>query len=399
MSCNTRLVVAPRLLVHCDWSVAPAKRWLAAAQLLPDGTYQAAAPSRVGPLEAFLAQLRKWGPTGPILAGFDFPIGLPRRYAERAGIASFPEALFQFGSGPWRAFYEPAATAEEVSIYRPFYPKKPGGTKKQLLVSALGLASATDLLRACDCATPVRSKACELFWTLGANQVGRAAIAGWSGLLAPALRDGLIALWPFHGDLAPLLESGGTVVAETYPAETYAHLGLERGFGKRRVEGRRSQARTILSWCDSNELALTPDLRTHIESGFGDHGTAEDMFDAVVGLLGLLEVVKGLVPAAIPLDSGIRDIEGWILGMAAWSDPGVGSGRKYHRGGTQRNVGPPARTPLGLVGTRLVCPACGKKEFARWPLGWDAHAAYNCPGVGGETPEQRKHTFKALYLK
>jgi hypothetical protein len=94
------------------------------------------------------------------------------------------------------------------------------------VVSALGLDSPADLLRACECATTVpnkRNKACELFWTLGANQVGRAAIAGWRDLLAPALREGTTTLWPFHGDLAPLLESGRIVVAETYPAETYAH--------------------------------------------------------------------------------------------------------------------------------------------------------------------------------
>jgi len=309
-------VVSPGFLIHCDWSVDPAKRWLAAARLLGDGTYQADTPVMVGSLAGFLARLRQREPNEPILAGFDFPIGLPRRYAERAGIASFPDGLLKFGSGPWSDFYVPAESPEQITIHRPFYPRRPGGTRKGYLVSALGLDSAADLLRACECATTVRNKACELFWILGANQVGRAAIAGWGDLLTPALRDSGVALWPFHGDLANLLESGRIVVAETYPGETYGHIRLERGFGKRRVEGRRGQARAILRWCDSHGLGLTPDLRERIGLGFGDRASSEDEFDALIGLLGLVEVVMGLAPAAIPPEPAIRNVEGWILGMA-----------------------------------------------------------------------------------
>src|SRR5437773_11362000 len=69
------------------------------------------------------------------------------------------------------------------------------------------------LLRACDYSTADRYKACEIFWTLGANQVGKAAIAGWRDLLAPAVRDKAIAIWPFDGDHPAIFEAGGIVVA------------------------------------------------------------------------------------------------------------------------------------------------------------------------------------------
>lgn len=42
----------------------------------------------------------------------------------------------------------------------------------------------------------------------------------------------------------------------------------------------------------------------------------------------------------------------------------------------------------------LLCPACGRKEFKRWPWGWDAHAAHSCQGLTASEPEARKAEFK-----
>lgn len=83
-----------------------------------------------------------------------------------------------------------------------------------------------------------------------------------------------------------LLASPGITVLEAYPAETYGHLGLSRGFGKRSREGRSSQARTILSWCERRAIVLQADLAANIEDGFGNSANGEDAFDAFVGLLG-----------------------------------------------------------------------------------------------------------------
>lgn len=95
--------------------------------------------------------------------------------------------LLCLGKGPWADFYNPAARADEISLVRPFYPRAPGGTSKQQLLDALGVGCSEELLRLCDRPTAARGKACEIFWTLGANQVGRAAIHGWRDLLAPAV--------------------------------------------------------------------------------------------------------------------------------------------------------------------------------------------------------------------
>jgi hypothetical protein len=58
------------------------------------------------------------GPGGCVLLGFDFPIGLPLAYAQRAGISSFRGVLPQLGSGAWGRFYEVAERPEEIGPAR-----------------------------------------------------------------------------------------------------------------------------------------------------------------------------------------------------------------------------------------------------------------------------------------
>jgi hypothetical protein len=163
--------VKPELIVHCDWSTSASKRWVAAARLSPTGFYEATIPISVGSTNSFFSRLRERVPVGAILAGFDFPIGVPPAYAERAGFGRFPEMLLCLGTGRWADFYDPAARPDEISLERPFYPRAPSGTNKKQLLDALGLRSAEELLRLCDRPTTTRGNACEIFWTLGANQV------------------------------------------------------------------------------------------------------------------------------------------------------------------------------------------------------------------------------------
>src|SRR4029079_19473112 len=99
------------------------------------------------------------------------------------GVTSSLETLPGLGRGEWRRFFEPAVLPGEIALGRPFYPARPGGTSQAHLVEGLGVASMDDLLRRCDRRTATRRAACSIFWTLGANQVGRAAIAGWREVL------------------------------------------------------------------------------------------------------------------------------------------------------------------------------------------------------------------------
>lgn len=393
----------PELIVHCDWSVSPVKRWAAAARLSPAGSYELTEPTPVGRTDSFFSRLRENTPRGAILAGFDFPIGVPRAYAEKAGFGRFPEMLRCLGNGPWADFYSPAIRPDEISLARPFYPMRRGGTRKQHLLDALGVHSAEDLLRLCDRRTATRGSACEIFWTLGANQVGRAAIQGWRELLGPALQCGSISIWPFDGELAVLIAARGITVLEAYPAETYGHLGLLRNFGKRRREGRRSQAGAILSWCASHTIALEPALKAAIEDGFGERETGEDVFDAFIGLLGMIEAVCDPTLCIEPQDPAIRDIEGWTLGtdLASVRPASARLSSRVSAGPTPKNIRrepPPDRTRPEEEGRGRLCPACGKKRFVRWPWGWDGHAAHGCPAITGDTPEERKRIYRQRYL-
>jgi hypothetical protein len=385
-----RRVVKPNLIVNCDWSTSESKRWAAAAEMLPTGSYEVAGPMPVGITESFFQRLRLMVPSGAILVGFDFPIGVPLAYAHAAGFGRFPDMLMCLGVGKWSDFYNPAERPDEISLARPFYPRTPGGTSKQQLLDGLGMGTAAELLRHCDRRNATRGNACEIFWTLGANQVGRAAIQGWRDLLAPAVRDRSIAIWPFDGDLSALLASAGITVLETYPAETYGHLGLTRGFGKRRRDGRSSQADAILSWCARNGVGLQADLAANIEDGFGSAETGEDAFDAFIGLLGMIEAVCDPSKCVAPQDPAVRDIEGWTLG----TDPADASDQPL------RSASSRAPTDRRRVeeGHERLCPACQQKRFARWPWGWDGHAAHSCTGVAGDTPEERKRIYRERYL-
>ena len=313
----------PTLVVHADWSVDPRKRWLCQATLAKGGGYGIAAPRPVGDLDRLLAGLRAAAPGGgPVLAGFDFPLGVPASYARRAGIADFRAALKRFGRGRWEAFYEVAAEPGEISPWRPFFPAHAGrkGEHRRIqLARGLGVARFDDLLRRVDRATGARPAASVLFWTLGGKQVGKAAIAGWRDLVAPALAAGAheVAMWPFDGALADCLDGAAVTLVEAYPAEYYRQLGLPlaRAGSKRRQRSRRDCAPALAAWAQGAGVELSPALQDRIVDGFGPAAGGEDPFDAVVGAFGLLNAVLGPHPPYEPVDAAIRRIEGWILGQ------------------------------------------------------------------------------------
>ncbi len=279
-------------VVSADWSVDPAKRWMAVAER--DGSsWTVGQVTRVP--DPPLGMIEGHGRT---LLGFDFPIGVPEAYAARAGVDRFVDLLLEAGRGDLAAFYEPATKPEEVSITRPFYPRRPGGTSRSQLSNALGLAGPEQLYRRCERRTAHRDAASPLFWTLGAKQVGRAAISGWRDVLAPALRseEHDLALWPFHGELATLARTHRIVACETYPAEAYRHLGFpRRGWSKRNAA----------------------DRRRLVGRDFLDGPAGEDPFDAFVALQLMLDVVAGrLPPHPFPeLPPSVAQREGWILGQ------------------------------------------------------------------------------------
>ncbi len=310
----------PAVLAHADWSVDARKRWVAHAARTTAGGYVALAPEPVSQIDDFFDRLAAGaGPGETVFAGFDFPLGLPEAYAASAGIDHFVSALGLFGRGRWSDFYNPAGAQHEISIRRPFYPDKPGGTRHKHLTDGLGVESIDDLRRVCDHPTDLRFAASPLFWTLGGQQVGKAAICGWRDLVAPARRSrNAFHIWPFDGDLATLLDRPGITVAETYPGEVYSHLRLRIGApnkSKRNQADRRDDAAPLLAWAADNDVVLSAALAADIRDGFGPGGDGEDRFDATVGLFGMLNVVFGHRTPGDPRDPVRRDLEGWILGL------------------------------------------------------------------------------------
>lgn len=310
----------PALVAHADWSINPRKRSMARAVRTADGRYTALAPEPVSDLDDLFARLRAAAGVGETaFVGFDFPLGLPRAYAKNAGIGRFMAAFPKFGRGGWKDFYDPADDLSEISHRRPFYPNRPGGSRRQHLIDGLKLEGPDELFRRCDGPTDLRSAANPMFWTMGAQQVGKAAISGWRDLVAPALRgDPAFHIWPFDGRLTELLTRPGITVAEVYPGEIYGHLKLRiaaSNKSKLNAEHRREDAVRLFDWAADNEVQLSAALAGNIRDGFGDSPDGEDRFDATVGLFGMLNVIFGHRLSGEPPDPVVRQIEGWILGL------------------------------------------------------------------------------------
>jgi hypothetical protein len=307
----------PRSVLHADWSKHPKKRWASRARLVGD-RYSVEAPSLVTPAQ-ILSLLREPG----VIAGFDFPIGIPAAYAQRVGATSFLAWLKELGRHPYSAFFDAARTIDQISLHRPFYPQSTKDVARQHLVDALGLASHDELFRRCEVASGRR--ACPLFWTLGGNQVGKAALTGWREVLQPGIVAGAT-VWPFDGSLDELLVRNAAVIVETYPGDVYGYVGATlpkvknaRGDseqGKRSRASRAASAAGILLWAERSGFDLSADLVRAIRDGFGADAAGEDRFDAVIGVLGMLAVLQGTRSDGAPDDADVRSTEGWIFGRA-----------------------------------------------------------------------------------
>lgn len=304
------------LAVHADWSADPRKRWMTRARRVGDG-WRVAAPQPVGDLGSLLARLAG-SAGGPVALGVDLPLGLPRAYAAaHAAEPDFPSFLRRLGERP--EFFQVCASLSDISPARPFYPARGvRGMTRAAHAAALGLGGAHGLSRLCDRATAERPAGAPLFWTLGANQTGKAAITAWRDLLIPALAGpSPPALWPFDGDFLPLLARHPVVIAETYPAEAMRHLALRMRGSKRRQHDRAALANGLVAAMASLDAAPEPALQPAIADGFGADAAGEDRFDSLLGLLCVLNVLAGRRPDGVPDDPWLRRWEGFVLGQTA----------------------------------------------------------------------------------
>jgi len=285
------------------------------AARLGDGVWHAAAPVPVGDVAALLPGLMAAG--APVALGLDLPLGLPRDYARHLAEPDFPAFLRSLAARP--EFFAVSPTLGTVTRDRPFYPTRGlRGMTRASHAAALGLDGPLGLSRLCDRATAERPAGAPVFWTLGANQSGKAAIAAWRDWLLPAFAARLpVALWPFEGGLRALLAPGRAVLAEVYPAEALRQCGLRLGGSKRAQAARRALAPALLAAMAARRLQPSPALAAAAADGFGSDAAGEDRFDSVVGLLGLVGVLEGLRPDFVPDDPWVRHWEGWVLGQTS----------------------------------------------------------------------------------
>ena len=314
------------IAAHADWSTDARKRWMTIAVGSPDG-WSVDAPQPAGDLATLFDRLRARGPT--VVLGVDFPLGLPRPLRrpsrDRAGLPSFParaspSALASSRSATrWRSWRWIARSIRVGGL---------AGMTRLSHAAALGLGDAAGLSRLCDRATAERPAGAPLFWTLGANQSGKAAISAWRDLLLPALSGSdPPALWPFDGPLLSLLRPGRVAVAETYPAEALRQIGLRMGGSKRRQADRAALAAQLGAVMVGLAATPTPDFLAALPAGFGADAAGEDRFDSVLGLLCLLGVLAGRRPDTAPPDPWVRRWEGWVLGQTALASVRRHSGR------------------------------------------------------------------------
>ena len=303
------------VIFHADWSINPNKRWVAMAERRQSGweiSSLAIAPCNL------TAKLLEAARDKRVLAGFDFPIGVPAKRANKVKLGSFPSFLDQLSKDPDPAFFKVAGSQNEISPERPFYPATAkAGVKQEHLYQRLGFQSFNELRRKCEARTDNRKHACPLFWTLGANQVGKGAISGLREVVIPCVKAGA-RLWPFDGELG-LENSTGLTIAEAYPAEIYGWLCIKfQGEGGKRSQAKRREfVPKIFEWLEERSISLFKDVSAQLQDGFGAAANGEDRFDAFCGACGMIEIANGCRAAGAPRDPDIRNFEGWILGQKA----------------------------------------------------------------------------------
>jgi len=242
--------VAYDRLVHSDWSVSAGKRWTAIAHRSLQGwsiDRLAQTPPAPACLDLLFAVPRT-------LAGFDFPIGLPAMVMDRIG-GDFCQFLSSPLSDRAQRFLTPVETLRDISPAQPFYRRHPAGGRQADLLRGLGCADFNALLRACEMKTATRSRAESIFWTVGAKQVGKAALSGWHDVVIPARarRPALAVRWAVVAARVGCAHIGGNLsgrglsTSRHEPDREEAHAG--------RTAGRRRRA-AVLGFAASCDVAL-----------------------------------------------------------------------------------------------------------------------------------------------
>lgn len=309
-------------IYHADWSVAAKGRWKAHAGR-KNGDWLIDDMSPVGDIPLFIDMMAQQARKKRVVLGLDFPIGLCRAWYQKAGFNTFAAVLDWLKKPAGQCFFEICETPEQISPNRPFYPVRAGAkgrVKRTHLVDGLGVDDFAQLYRECEKASNGRPAAAVPFWTLGANQVGKAMLHGWQNLLLPGIERGCH-IWPFDGELGCLLHQPGMTLIETYPGEIYGWLGLHHldlpsgRFAKSRQPSRREVLAQLIPDLAKQGIHITPKIQAQIANGIDNANGKDDAFDAFIGVIGLILIAIGKRSENLPDSNRIQTQEGWIIGM------------------------------------------------------------------------------------
>src|SRR5438094_9646269 len=129
--------IKPTVVYHADWGGKAEKRWCARATLGTDGRHTALTAEPVGTPALLIEKSREVaGETGCVFAGFDFPIGVPASFAERAGISSFRTMLPILEPASGRISIRSATSATRYPHIAPSIPSPT--TKERTSKTSLG---------------------------------------------------------------------------------------------------------------------------------------------------------------------------------------------------------------------------------------------------------------------
>jgi hypothetical protein len=296
-------------IIAVDWGKEAGKR----------SAYRADLPSRVisrsgfdGTLEHLLDYAASL--TSPVLIGIDAAIGFPAAAWQRLGYQPGPGSVtfidYLLDPSLPADFFEAVSGPEEWSPLRPFVRPPP---RQRWSLKAFDAASGNGFYRRID----RQLKANPIFLTSGIpGSVGSGTRALWQELIALA-GVSPFRVWPFHGPLSSLLESGKPVVAEIYPKACYG-IALAKtlpatltALPKTRVRARQGALGGLLAstWV-AREGVMFEDLDAAVKS--------EDDFDALMSAAALMRLHLEGAPIESP---GTVDAvaEGGVLGAASVS--------------------------------------------------------------------------------
>lgn len=83
-----------------------------------------------------------------------------------------------------------------------------------------------------------------------------------------------------------------------------------------RTADRRTRGAEMLNWAAQRPVVFDERLVGCLAAGFGEGPEGEDQFNAVAGLLMMVDVVLNYRGEGTPADDAMRRIEGWIFGQA-----------------------------------------------------------------------------------